>query len=248
MKILTARTIFFALFLAPTFSGLSQEIIEDDPPIQSKKKYIGFELSPQLTDSYQTTKSEDHLYQYIVELNNQVLTAKFSYSGGVSFYFNINRRLLINTGIIYSNKGGKDYFDLTYFAPPAGSPDNVEHTYSFHYINLPVLLKVNLLDANVKFYSIFGVVPNFSFFSSTKTAAQYGDGTKTTSRTSGTIPFGIKLSGNIGFGLGFAINPHSVITFEPHLEYGIFDFSQYEINTHLWSSGIKFSYIRTIGK
>ena len=234
--------------LALSQISFAQEIIEDDPPVSTKNKFISFEFSPQITDSYQRTKSDDGLYQFIAEFNNEILKPKFSFSAGSSILFSLSDRLLINPGIIYINKGGKDFFELNSVFPSATTPVSIAHTYSLHYINFPVLLRFNFFENVIKFYGNIGIVPNLSFFSSTKSKSQYSDGTITTTKSANTSTLNINLSGNVGFGMGFAINPVSSFSFEPNFEYGIFDFTRFEIKNHLWSAGIKFSYIRLLGK
>jgi hypothetical protein len=207
--------------------------------------YLGLMAAPELADDFMTT--DDNALQGTVDFLNEFYLPKFSYTAGLDFLFVMNQRISLQSGIHYSNKGNRikkayltDMFGVPY------DPEAIKANYSHHYIEVPLKINYNVCFEKFKLYFSGGVIPGFLAARSTTNIVYYqnGDVERNTTSTISNDATRINLSATIGTGLDFFINSKMTFRIEPTAKLSLLKLApDANFTSHLWSTGINFSYL-----
>lgn len=207
----------------------------------SKKKFsFGFSFSPDYT--YRTLKSNIDEIDFI-DMRNETESARFGFTGGLTIKYQISKRLALETGLLYADRGDKmETDDADYVFPDEGDPyipDKIKTVYHYYFLGVPIKGNIYLLDKRTRVFLSGGV--SFDFFSGSKTKqiAYYNGKKDVKSFSEEGVDFNnINLMGLAGFGIEYRLSKNYELRFEPIVRYSFSSLTSYsDIQTHLYSVG-----------
>jgi hypothetical protein len=206
----------------------------------SNKLSIGFVFSPDY--SYRTLKKKggDASTDFLINSRNDHETGKFGYTTGASLCVRLAKRLLLETGILYSNKGYQTYkYDLVVIQPDPAAPKKARYTYTYRYIDIPFKLNFRMGEGKIQFITGAGFAVNFLLKADQKVALEYANGNTETNKKSTTSSHKkLNLSPLVSVGLGYWMHDHLRLTVEPTFRYGIMTIVDQPITEFLWNAGL----------
>ncbi|MBN8703586.1 MAG: outer membrane beta-barrel protein [Bacteroidetes bacterium] len=237
------------LFLSFLFLFLFNFSRAEDNTNTYRKTQIGFTISPDLCYRKLTNGFS---YRYDLE------KPKLGYTLGASVWWQLRKKIGLELGLSYSNKGYKfkfnDFSFLTYgdfIDPTKGFVFNTgptadvkgKYVYNFSYIEVPFKLTFLAGTKSLHFFYSVGVAPGFLFYSSTKSIVSI-DGEEP-NVTKNATPFNgipINISPLLSIGINYNINDKSNLRIEPLVKYGLIDISGAATSGEfLWSAGLSIS-------
>jgi hypothetical protein len=211
--------------------------------IETKKLSIGLSFSPDY--SYRILKP-DASGKWIAEIRDTLEIPKFGYTTGLNIALKINKRITLEMGFLYSDKGEKTKSFTPIWVSPAGQPDPdpdlpSKITYFNHYIYLDFPVKANyyLLTQRVKFFLTAGISPNIFLKHSVTSICEYNDGHTSTKTSLGNNGFTkINLAFIAGLGLGYDLTKKLNLIIEPTYRRSITPIIDAPIKGYLYSFGL----------
>ncbi len=240
------KRVIIYLFLLSSFSVSGQE----KTAIKDKRFFIGINVSPDIC--YRTMVNPENASPDQTHLNifrDSIEVPKFGYTAGLNFSYRINKRLNIQTGIQYSNKGFKTipvnyydrYFILSYTYYRYLPREKAIYISNYSYVDFPLTVNYSFLSTRLQIITSLGLVVNWWQQTTIKIIP---DPSNTAWDTFKSITYDsdesynrIDLSSAIGIGVKFNINDRMNFRAEPTFRYGLINSF-----THLWSAGINFGY------
>ena len=210
----------------------------------AQKILIGFNFSPDY--SFRTLKNSDGSpsSDLVIKSRNDAETAKFGYTTGLNFLFNFTKRIGLETGIQYSNKGYKTKSqDLVYFPPNPGLPISVKTNYAYNYIGIPVKAKFTFGKSKLQFITSAGFMTNFLLNVKQTSNYQYSDGKtekKTQATTSGFKK--IDISPMISVGIDYRLTQKIHFMAEPTFRYGVIKPKDAPVTEKLSNAGLNMGF------
>lgn len=215
-------------------------------PIGNSRFFIGATFSPNyayrnLTQIDKTIT--DDQWNDAKSVEDSIYIPKFGYTTGVAFGYQINKKLSIETGFQYSNKGYRTIsIETVYdFSKP---PEKARNILNFHYLGIP--LKANLTFFDKKFQLLVGLGATLDIL------------VKTTAKTipdNPTSEFPIKttdidyaynktnLSPTASIGLKYNITDRMSLRAEPTFRYSLLNIDDKSYAaTHFWSAGLNIGF------
>jgi len=209
--------------------------------IETEKISIGLTFSPDYC--YRTLKP-DASGILLAERRDTLEIPKFGCATGLNVALNINKRITLETGFLYSDKGEKTKTYSPVWIAPTGQPDPAlptKITSIYHYIFLDIPIKVNyyLLTQRVKFFLTAGISPNIFLTQRTTSIFDYTDGHSSTNTSSGNTGFAkINLTFTVGLGLGYDLTKKMYLKAEPTYRRSITSIVNAPIKGYLYSVGL----------
>lgn len=226
--------------------------------------FFSTNLIGQQADSTQTerirlgiTYSPDYCYRIIVpdnsptsqsitEWRNSNEIPKFGYTTGITLFFPLSHRLLIETGVLFSKKGEKTkQIDVSFINSPGGTiqPMHIAYNYHYHYLDIPLKLNYYILKKPSIFIS-GGISTNLFLQEKTTSTIEHSDG----SNTNSTQPVNselnmINLAGMIGIGFESAFGKRLSFRIEPIFRHSITSIIDAPIKGYSYSLGMNFGLI-----
>ncbi len=187
-----------------------------------------------------------------IKLNNDLETSKLSYTEGISFCYQFNKRLGLETGIFYSNKGYQTKkVDARYSLTDSLDNTNpVTHTrvrYNFHYLDIPIQANFSLGEQRLRLISSIGLVTNILLKGNNTNVVYRMQG-----REKATIPSKeefkkLNISPIIGIGMNYHMNDQSSLRIQPVFRYGMLKIIDTPVTGYLYNLGVDFGYYLNIG-
>ncbi|MGB0423420.1 MAG: porin family protein, partial [Flavobacteriales bacterium] len=225
------------LFLILPFMSLGQEAL--DTELTGEKgalTYIGAYFTPGFAFRTLSNDFRDQTSEDLIDFRNENETYKLGYTSGLTFGFNCNRNLGLETGMQYSNMGYQtkkvklvsgDLIDprrgFEYIGGD-GAPSHVRIIDHFEYIGIPIALRYRMGNKKLKFSASLGCIANYLVRASSSVVLYYDDDSPERSRqTSDTEYQDFNITLSIGAGIEYQLNPNMRITAMPTLHYGALD-------------------------
>ncbi|MES2776396.1 MAG: outer membrane beta-barrel protein [Bacteroidota bacterium] len=205
-----------------------------------KKVLLGFNFSPDY--SFRTLKNNDGSpsSDIVIKSRNDIEMSKFGYTTGVNVIFNFTHLIGLETGIQYSNKGYKTKNqDLVYFPPDPGLPTQVNMTYAYNYIGIPMKAKFTLGKNKFHFLASTGFMTNFLLNVKQTSSKKYSDGKtekKTESSSSGFNK--VEIAPMMSVGVGYTISNKIYLIAEPTYRFGVLKIRDTPVAEKLWNVGL----------
>ncbi|MCK4661614.1 MAG: PorT family protein [Bacteroidales bacterium] len=157
-------------------------------------------------------------FKSIVGFNHKYETNS-AYSIGLRFQYNINEKLSLRSGLLYSEKGYKKNYN--YIFMDAGDPlIPKESNLKISYLNVPLIIGYYLINkGNIKFSSSTGIISEF-LISNTEISV-FEDNSERNSEFLNQNLNGILLSAQVNVGLEYHMGKNLFFTIEPYVRYGI---------------------------
>jgi len=224
------------LIFSLTFLPLISFCQNSDTP-NAKKIAIVLTFSPDYC--YRTLKS-DASSKWIADSRDTFEIPKFGYTAGLNLALNISKRITIETGLLYSDKGEKTKkYDLIWGQPNPDLP--IKNTFIYHYIYLDIPIKINyyLFTQRAKLFITAGISPNIFITQKTTSILEYSDGhTKTNSSTADNGFSKIDLTFIAGFGVSYDLTNRITLKIEPTFRRSIIPISTAPVKEYLYSMGL----------
>jgi len=150
---------------------------------------------------------------------NQKQTNDLSYSFGLRFQYGLNDKMLLRSGVFYSEKGYKTDYLWGPLVDPGDPYLPVESNLKLYYLNVPIMIGYNIINkAKFKLAPSTGIISEF-LIGNTETSV-FGDNSERASAFLNENLSAVLLSvqANIAFEYHFARN--AFLTFEPYMRYG----------------------------
>ena len=189
-----------------------------------------------------------------MQSDNQMDAPKFGFTSGIAFCCNFSKRLGIETGIQYSNKGFRTKEDALIFggAPPRRGSTSIlppiksgHFVYNYHYIDIPLKVHFVLGKKRVRFVGGIGICTNIFIAANNVFVGKEYDG-KTIRISSKGSYFNnyneINFSPVVSLGVDYKINKKTNLRVEPSFKYALLPTQNSPITAYLWSGGLNISY------
>jgi len=232
------RLLFTFLTIIP-LTTLCQNI----DTIETKKLSIGLSFSPDYC--YRILKP-DASGKWIAESRDSLEIPKFGYTSGLNIALQINKRITLETGFLYSDKGEKTKTFSPNWMTSSGQPDpdpslptKITSFYHYIYLDFPIKANYYLLTQGVKFFLTAGISPNIFLKQRITSIYEYNDGhtsSKSSSENSGFAK--INLAFTAGLGLDYDLTKKLNLKIEPTYRCSITTIIDAPIKGYLYSIGL----------
>ncbi len=192
--------IYFLLFIL-TFNAFAQD------NSQFNKFQFGINVSPDY--SFKTYRS---FYE----------RPKLGYTTGLNACYQLNRRISLETGLQYSNKGCQtETIDIVLNEPDPAVPNQAKYIYNLHFIDIP--LKANLYYGSGKsrFFTSIGLTTNFYINETQTNIFTYPARRERESFITDADLRKVNFSPTLSFGFDYQINAQNHIRFEPTIRFAL---------------------------
>ena len=237
----TVRQLLILLTLLP-LTTLSQST----DTITSRRFFIGLTFSPDYCYRTLTQNDEtitDEQWNNAKNIEDSIDIPKFSYTTGITFGYQINKRFGIETGILYSNKGYRTVSIATIydFSKP---PENARHIINYSYLDIPLKANLTFLDKKLQLLLGIGTTLNILIKTTVKTIPDSPTDDFPLQTTDIDYEYNkINLSPTANIGLIYNINNRMSLRTEPTFRYSVLNIDDKSYKaTHFWSVGLNIGF------
>jgi hypothetical protein len=207
---------------------------------KTKRMAIGLTFSP---DYCYRKLSPDATSQWIAESRDSIEIPKLGFTTGLSLLFQLNKRLTIETGLLYSNKGEKTKNHSLIWNPPSVQPDPAlptknEFVYHYNYLDIPAKVNYNILTKRLKLFVSGGLSTNIFLFQKTTSIVEYADGRTETNNSIGGGLSRVNFAVLVGLGINYDLTSKLSFRIEPTYRRSITSIINSPIKGYLYSAGI----------
>ena len=209
-------------------------------PASTKKVELGVTFSPDYC--YRTIKSDgSELGNWFTSSRDDHEIPKAGYTTGVEFVMHMNKRLAMETGVLFSDKGFKT--KKTDFNPENTNdplvPSSYRSIYKFQYLDVPFKANYYILTGKIKLIVSAGVSANIRIRMSSTSILYWDDGTSTVDSQNMDDNFRrINLAAIAGFGFHYDVTDKIGFRLEPTFRHSIISITDAPIKGYLYSAGI----------
>ncbi|CAN5124463.1 hypothetical protein BH09BAC5_BH09BAC5_18900 [soil metagenome] len=220
---------FLTLFPLTTFC-------QSNDTTKTKRLSIGLTFSPDYC--YRTLKPNASS-KWIADIRDTLEIPKFGFSTGLSLLFQLNKRVALETGLQFSDKGEKQKpVTLIWGQPDPGLPTKNTFIYHYNYLDIPIKVDYYILTTRLKFFVSGGLSTNIFLFQKTTSILEYSDGhTKTNNSTGGGLSR-INFAVVAGLGINYDLTSRLTFKIEPIYRRSITSIVNAPIKGYLYSAGI----------
>ncbi|NVO21458.1 MAG: hypothetical protein HXX13_17285 [Bacteroidetes bacterium] len=235
------RTLFTIILLAfIPMTSFCQEVKNHLPG----KLRLGIQFSPNYC--YRSLKSTDSNGSSLISFRNNNEIPKISFRTGIAGILDLNSRLSIRSGLLFSNYGynGRSsdlvYQDSLYVDTPI--PVSFRQNEAFLYMIIPAKIDYCLLYGKLKFFISAGIETNILLTNRKKSFIGYEDGTSSISiNTTRTYFHNIAFSVAGSAGIEYRIGQQLGLRVEPEYQRFITSMTNTPIKGYLYSAGLNLS-------
>ncbi len=230
MKFLSITFAFFILL-----STNAQDIQLEN----NKKLALGLVFSPNY--SFRTLSTTDEAFQDFTSYRDETETSKIGYTSGLSFLISASKRITIETGILYSNKGEKTTnLGLIFQGPEPLAPISVKRVYNYYYAEIPAKINYKLTTGKASLFVSVGGSTNIFLQQTTKSIITYTDGSTQKNTSEGNDLSRIQFSGLASLGIDYAFNDGLKMRIEPIYRRALIPIIDAPIKQYTYSIGCNF--------
>lgn len=166
---------------------------------------------------------------------------KFGFTTGTSLLYTFNKRVVFETGMLFSDKGEKTKaIPYKTLEPDPAAPVSGKHNYHYYYLGIPTKVNYYLTTGRLKVFVSGGTSTNIFIQEKRTSTLTYADG-RTENRTvyGSTANFSrVNLAAVAGAGLELALGNHSQLRVEPIYRRSVTSIIQAPVKGYLYSTGI----------
>ncbi len=187
--------------------------------------------------------NDPFLEKYVLSTFNDIDIPKIGFTTGINILFRLSDRSVLQSGILFSQKGWATRTGPFTFMPPAPVPAPIE-VYSnnkYEYIDIPFLFKFYFTNRKFKLFISSGIVLNVFARYCDVVDIYYDDGTKDREVYIGDdyVTFNkLTFGANLGIGVDYAISQKFALTLQPTFGYQFNPIADTPIRYYLYSGGI----------
>lgn len=258
MKIITT---FVPLILS--ICAMGQVAQQSEPTSEFKRVLFGVNISPDYC--YRTLENNDGsaTSSAIIDLRNQDEQFKIGYTAGLNICYNLSRKLGLELGAQYSNKGyAMKQDDLTFgdlIDPRYGfvyntsttngtsAPVKAKFIFNHIYLDVPIRAIYSFGVKRVHLFTSVGVTTNISLKATQTNVLELENGeTKRENQDQQENFKSINVSPSVSLGVDYEISKKLNLRAEPTFRYGLLKIIDAPITAYLWSGGLNMSCYYTI--
>ena len=233
------QIVFFLALLPLALFGQSSD------PVRVKRFAIGLNYSPDY--SYRTLKPTEQS-KWIADSRDTIEIPKYGYTAGLNFLFRLNKKLTLETGLQYSNKGEKTKTRTLGILDPNSpqSPTNtieVTFVYSYNYLDIPIKANYYLINQKFKLFLSGGISSNLFLSSTSKSTISFAPGNSSTNTSKSSTKYSsVNFALLAGFGIEHQLNSRFSLRLEPIYRRSIIPIIDAPIRGYLYSAGMNFGF------
>jgi hypothetical protein len=185
--------------------------------------------------------SPDYSYISIASLYE---IPKVGLTTGLNAVYQFNKRVGLEMGLHYSNKGFQTkIMDLIFIQPNPTSPTQAKYIYDYNFLDIPLKVNFSIGNKKTRFFTSVGIATNV-FLKETKTSIYvYPDYTdKKIIYPTEHYLRKVNLSPSLSFGMDYTFNDNSHIRIEPTFRCAMFKMVDLVSSGNLISAGLNISY------
>jgi hypothetical protein len=238
---MTRKQILLLTFFLPTIS-----FGQDTTTTKNRRFFIGVNFSPDYC--YRNIAKNDNSissdqWAHIKNILDSIYIPNFGYTTGLNFYYQIKKRLSIETGIQYSRKGYKTIalptiYDFNY------DPVIATNYFYFTYLDFPFRANFTFSKSKFQIIASAGAVLNYLLQVSGKTVPENRIAIFEIQTYGNQFAYNnINISPTVSLGLKYNINNRLNLRAEPTFRYGLRNTdSKSFVFTRLWTAGLNISF------
>ena len=166
---------------------------------------------------------------------------KFGYTVGVVACYNFNPHVALETGVQYSDKGYQSKWLNVYYPGPRPTPyvTQVKYSYTFHYLDIPLMLNLTAGSSKVRFIGSIGAVANVLLKTDYTHKEKYSDDqvVTTTAKSKNTYTKG-NLSIALSPGIDVSLAERLTLRVQPTFRFGVIKIIDASLSGLLWNAGL----------
>ena len=250
------RTLIVTIFVFMALTGYSQ--VSETTKVRRVEKgqiadstsafrriHLGFTISPDYT--FRSLKP-DPSDQWMAREKDKIELPKFGFTAGFRLIYKFNKKMGLETGFLYADKGEKTKF-LDLLADTA-APGLTRINYHYYYFDIPFKFNYDyLVSEKTTFFMSVGGSTNIYVRQRIISKTDYVDGTsgKTVSKSDpGLSTFNLSVVG--GFGLDYALRKSLYIRIEPVFRHALFPILNIYVDEYFYSFGLNVGMFLALGK
>jgi hypothetical protein len=205
--------------------------------VKIKKYALGITYSPDLCYRNLNSAAE---HKWISDIRDTLETGKMGHTTGVNLTININKKISLSTGILFSDKGAKTKRYTFENTGNLNAPAFNTITFHYYYIDIPLKVNYYLHDKKCKFYITGGMSTNIFISQKNTSKIEYynKDSEKITSTNKQPDFAKINFAVIAGLGIDCPITPKYYFKLEPQFRYSINSIIKAPIKEYLYSAGL----------
>ena len=147
---------------------------------------------------------------------------KLGFTTGLNACYQLNRRISLETGLQYSNKGCQtETIDIVLFEPDPAAPTQAKYIYNLHFIDIPLKANVYFGSGKSRFFTSVGLTTNFYINETQANIYTYAARTERETITTNRDLRKVNFSPTLSFGFDYQINAKNHIRFEPTMRFAL---------------------------
>ncbi len=203
----------------------------------TKRIQFGLIFSPDYC--YRTLKPDaSNSSKSIADSRDRLEIPKFGFTTGWSLLLQLNKRVTVETGLQFSDKGEKKKQTTLISLPPDPGPINHTTVYHYNYFDIPMEMNYCFSISRLNFFVTGGLSTNFFLFQKTTSISEFSDGlTQKNNSISGGLSR-INFVAMAGLGVHYELTNKLTFRIEPTFRRSITSIVDAPIKGYLYSAGI----------
>lgn len=223
-----------------------QTLGQDSTWNRSGRFFVGLNFSPDY--NYRTlSKNSDDItedqWNNAKHLEDSIFVPKVAYTTGISFGYQINRRISVESGVRFANKGYKTIPILTVYDWNS-SPERATTIINFYYLDVPLRMNVTFFNRRIQAIASVGTDLNFLYKTTYVTIPETPTPSFPEQTHTSTYEYNrFNLSPTISIGVLYNVSNRFSVRLDPTFRYGLLNLDEASYKrTHLWNSGLNITF------
>lgn len=212
---------------------------------------LGINISPDYCDRKLKNNDGSSSSSMIIDVLDKVEKFKIGYTAGLNACYRISRRLGIELGVQYSNKGysikkqeltsgniSDPRYGFVYTNGPE-TPVKGKFIYNYIYLDVPARVIYSFGEKRFHFVASIGVAANIHLKTTLTSYLEYANGDK--KRETHDLDYDIRtmnISPFISAGANYRISKRINLSAEPTFRYGVLKIMDTPVTAYLWNAGL----------
>ena len=221
---------------------------QNETPAEYKKIMLGLSFSPDYCSRVLKSKPS---YNSFVEERNDTEIPKFGFTTGLNLLMRLDRKLDLESGIFYSNKGYKTQKqNLFWLDNNKDVPVNYQVIYTYQYFDIPLKLNYYFITSRIRFFLTSGISLNIFNRQQIKLKLEEANGNRSSSLSQNDLGFSsVNLELLTGVGMFYTLSDRMHLKVQPIYRTSLTSLtSSTMINEKLYSIGVDIGFYFTFKK
>jgi hypothetical protein len=213
--------------------------------------FAGIHFSPDYSYRQLVNNDGQSGTEAVIRSRNRIEEARFGFSTGISFGWNITSRIQFESGLFFSDRGYKTDKELLVYIPPVypGSPTAVKHVYKKQFLDVPLRLIYIWSGKKLQLAPAGGLALNLLLNQRQVTYNYYGSGEVKKQKAKLQEDYRkFNLSVQVGVGFRYRLNNRILLSTEPVFRYGLFKSANTPVAEKLWTAGLNTGFYFSFNK